>query len=124
MKYFTQEQIDKIKFMEPHFNTVIKAQYKIATPTKDNEYVASIYEEATSEKLYKNWGCNKCVFDIFKKIGNLYFESINYLEKQKEISNENDKYTESSNSTLEKRRNNIAKAREAKNSKKHIDKNN
>lgn len=132
MRYFTQEEIDKLKFMETHFWTVVNGKYKIATPVKDNEYVVQVYEEATGEKLYKNWGCNKCVYNIFNKIGKLYFDSIKYLEEQNNLKKEteimhayeNNKSTESSNSTLEKRRANIAKAREAKNSKKSVDKGN
>lgn len=113
-KYFTQEQIDKLQFMEKHFRTVVKCQWKSATTVKDNNIVADIYEETTGEKLKRNWGCNNCIFNVFKKVGTLYFESINYLEKQKEIANENNKSTESSASTLDKRREALAKARAAK----------
>jgi len=126
MKYFTQEQIDKLKDMEKHFRTVIKCQYKSGTTAKENDFICDIYEETTGEKLNRNWSCPICIFNVYKKIGTLYFDSINYLEKQKE--DENNKYTESSASTVDKRsdarREALAKAREAKKTKKSLDKGN
>lgn len=78
MKVFTKEQIELLKPYEQYFRTVIKAKYKRATSSHVNDIVANIYEEATGEILQRNWSCPNCIFEIFKKCGELYYSSLEY----------------------------------------------
>lgn len=84
MKYFTKEQIDALKVAEPHFNTVVKAQWKRATDRKMNDMIADIYEQCTGEKIKRDWACGQCVFNAYMKIGKLYFASIEKVEGETE----------------------------------------
>lgn len=78
MKYFSKEDIEKLREYEYYFTTTVKYNYKRNTTRDVNEYVADIYDMATNEKITRNYSCNKCVFDMFNTIGKLYFASIEY----------------------------------------------
>lgn len=85
MEYLlTKEQLEIYKKAHNHFDTVINKQYKLATPqTLDNE-LADIYEEVTNEKLKRNWSCNRCCYNAYKKMGKLYYDSLDYYEAQED----------------------------------------
>lgn len=77
-KVFTKEQIDALKFMEKDFHTVLDLKYKRNNTRAEMEKISSIYEEATHEKINKDWSCNVCQFNIVAKVGELYRKSVAY----------------------------------------------
>lgn len=85
-KVFTKEQIEALKFMEKDFHTVLDLKYKRNNSRAEMEKISSIYEEATHEKISKDWACNVCQFNIVAKVGELYRKSVAYWaeEAQKE----------------------------------------
>lgn len=84
MKYFSKEDIEKLREYEYYFTTTVKYGYKRNTVKQVNEYIADIYDSATSEKINRNFSCNKCVFDMFTTVGKLYFASIEYHKNNEE----------------------------------------
>lgn len=82
MKYFTKEQIERLKEASIHFYTAVHENFKRGTMAPLNNLVADIYFEATGEKLNPNWSCNTCCLNNFKTAGRLYFDSIRYWQDQ------------------------------------------
>lgn len=80
-KYFTKEQIERLKDAVEYFNTAVNANYKRASQSSLNDLVADVYEQATGEKLQRNWHCGSCVLNCYRKAGQLYFESLKHLEE-------------------------------------------
>lgn len=83
-KYFNKEQLELLKEAEEYFYTVIKAQYKRGTPITLNDKIADIYDSLGEDKINRNWNCNTCIYNAFKKIGELYYESLNIVQVEKE----------------------------------------
>lgn len=87
-KVFTKEQIEALKFMEKDFHTVLDLKYKRNNTRAEMEKIASIYEEATHEKIKKDWACNVCQYNIVAKVGELYRKSIAYWAENEEVKEE------------------------------------
>lgn len=87
-KVFTKEQIEALKFMEKDFHTVLDLKYKRNNTRAEMEKIASIYEEATHEKINKDWACNVCQYNIVAKVGELYRKSIAYWAENEEVKEE------------------------------------
>lgn len=81
-KVFTKEQIEALKFMEKDFHTVLDLKYKRNNSRAEMEKIASIYEEATHEKINKDWACNVCQYNIVAKVGELYRKSVAYWAEE------------------------------------------
>ena len=81
-KVFTKEQIEALKFMEKDFHTVLDLKYKRNNTRAEMEKIASIYEEATHEKIKKDWACNVCQYNIVAKVGELYRKSVAYWAEE------------------------------------------
>lgn len=81
-KVFTKEQIEALKFMEKDFHTVLDLKYKRNNTRAEMEKISSIYEEATHEKINKDWACNVCQYNIVAKVGELYRKSIAYWAEE------------------------------------------
>lgn len=81
-KVFTKEQIEALKFMERDFHTVLDLKYKRNNTKAEMEKITSIYEEATHEKIYKDWSCNVCQYNIVAKVGELYRKSVAYWAEE------------------------------------------
>lgn len=81
-KVFTKEQIAKLKEFEHDFHTVLDLKYKRNNTRAEMEKIASIYEEATHEKINKDWACNVCQYNIVAKVGELYRKSVSYWAEQ------------------------------------------
>ena len=81
-KVFTKEQIEALKFMEKDFHTVLDLKYKRNNTKAEMEKIASIYEEATNEKINKDWACNVCQYNIVAKVGELYRKSVAYWAEE------------------------------------------
>lgn len=71
---------------EEYFYTVIKAQYKRATPNSLNDELADAYDKLTGEKINRNWNCNSCNYNSFLKMAKLYYQ----LKEQVSVKNEPD----------------------------------
>ena len=93
-KVFTKEQIEALKFMEKDFHTVLDLKYKRNNTRAEMEKIASIYEEATHEKIKKDWACNVCQYNIVAKVGELYRKSIAYWAEEDAKMQENVKTEE------------------------------
>lgn len=93
-KVFTKEQIEALKFMEKDFHTVLDLKYKRNNTRAEMEKIASIYEEATNEKIKKDWACNVCQYNIVAKVGELYRKSIAYWTEEDTKIQENAKTEE------------------------------
>lgn len=83
-KVFTKEQIEALKFMEKDFHTVLDLKYKRNNTRAEMEKITSIYEEATHEKINKDWACNVCQYNIVAKVGELYRKSVAYWAEEAE----------------------------------------
>lgn len=81
-KVFTKEQIEALKFMEKDFHTVLDLKYKRNNSRAEMEKITSIYEEATHEKISKDWACNVCQYNIVAKVGELYRKSVAYWAEE------------------------------------------
>ena len=81
-KVFTKEQIEALKFMEKDFYTVLDLKYKRNNSRAEMEKISSIYEEATHEKINKDWACNVCQYNIVAKVGELYRKSVAYWAEE------------------------------------------
>ena len=81
-KVFTKEQIVALKFMEKDFHTVLDLKYKRNNTKAEMEKISSIYEEATHEKISKDFACNVCQFNIVAKVGELYRKSVAYWAEE------------------------------------------
>ena len=81
-KVFTKEQIEALKFMERDFHTVLDLKYKRNNTRAEMEKITSIYEEATHEKISKDWACNVCQYNIVVKVGELYRKSVAYWAEE------------------------------------------
>lgn len=81
---FTKEQIQRIKDSgaEPDIIRVHVAQFKRNTTREMNDVVADVYEETTSEKVNRNWGCAYCTYKVYEQAGNIYFDSIEHYKKE------------------------------------------
>lgn len=81
-KVFTKEQIAKLKEFEYDFHCVLDLKYKRNNTRAEMEKITSIYEEATHEKLNKDWACNVCQYNIVAKVGELYRKSVAYWAEE------------------------------------------
>ena len=81
-KVFTKEQITKLKEFERDFHSVLDLKYKRNNSRAEMEKIASIYEEATHEKISKDWACNVCQYNIVAKVGELYRKSVAYWTEE------------------------------------------
>ena len=107
-KVFTKEQIEALKFMEKDFHTVLDLKYKRNNTRAEMEKIASIYEEATHEKIKKDWACNVCQYNIVAKVGELYRKSIAYWAEEDSKIQENAKTEEvAQKRTYKKKKENI-----------------
>ena len=82
MRLFTNEEIEELSKWEKHFRTAVLSNYKRGTLRTDDARIAEIYENATGEKINKNFGCGICSLNFYKKVGNKYFAD---KEKQQAI---------------------------------------
>ena len=84
-RLFNGGELKKLKPLEGHFFTSVNLNYKNSTTKEENEIVAELYERVSGEKVSRNFACPKCVFDLYRKAGLIYFKSVNgKKEKPKE----------------------------------------
>lgn len=77
MSYFNKKQLKTLQKQELNLKRAYKSNFKTHTMQWENDEVAKVYEEATGIKL-KDWSCPSCCLNNYKKVGKLYFESVEY----------------------------------------------
>lgn len=87
--------------VEKHLTTTYYMKYKVATPNQINLQVAEILERTTNKPVEKNFACSTCLFNVYNRMAQIYFENKQeYEAKEEELK--------------KKRQENMQKAREAK----------
>ena len=96
MNLYTKEQIAELKTLDviQHFTTALDSDYKRGTSSIQDNKVADIYDAATGGKVSRNFSCKSCVFNLYRKAGELYRETLEFMKKEKEskkkkVDNEN-----------------------------------
>lgn len=87
-KIFTKEQIAKLKEFERDFHTTIHLKYKRNNTRADLDTMANVYEECTGVKISRQYSCPQCQFTLVCRVGELYYASVDYWNKQAESENE------------------------------------
>lgn len=75
MKHLNIEQIEKIKYLEYHFNKA-KNGYLKATSRNDNMLVAGILDEYNGIKTPRNFNCGHCMLKMYQEMADIYFKSL------------------------------------------------
>ena len=104
MNLYSKEQIAELKKLDviQHFKTVLDSDYKRGTSSIQDNKVADIYDAATGGKVSRNFSCKSCVFNLYRKAGELYRETLEFMKKEnirkareakelKKVDNENNK---------------------------------
>ena len=79
---FTKDQMRKLKDAEPHFYTAVNFQYKLNTSRALNDRVADVYEERTGSVVSRNWACGHCSYELYRKAGIMYYNTLKNAEGQ------------------------------------------
>ena len=87
MNLYTKEQIAELKKLDviQHFTTALDSDYKRGTSSIQDNKVADIYDAATGGKVSRNFSCKSCVFNLYRKAGELYRETLEFMKKEKRI---------------------------------------
>lgn len=87
MNLYTKEQIAELKKLDviQHFQTALDSDYKRGTSSIQDNKVADIYDAATGGKVSRNFSCKSCVFNLYRKAGELYRETLEFMKKEKEL---------------------------------------
>ena len=87
MNLYTKEQIAELKKLDviQHFKTALDSDYKRGTSSVQDNKVADIYDAATGGKVSRNFSCKSCVFNLYRKAGELYRETLEWMKKEKEL---------------------------------------
>lgn len=103
-KYFTKQQMKSLEDLNAirYFDTVLDSDFKRGTPDSLNNAVADIYDEATGEKISRNFGCKVCCFNLYKKAGTLYRSSKAYYDTQQKIKMQKAREAKKNNTKTEK----------------------
>lgn len=75
-----EEDYNYLKGFEHNFSTIINADWMTAIPVRDVNKIYDIYKELIPDgQLSLNPNCSKCVGNLMRAVGKLYFK-----EKEKE----------------------------------------
>lgn len=91
MNLYTKEQIAELKKLDviQHFKTALDSDYKRGTSSIQDNKVADIYDAATGGKVSRNFSCKSCVFNLYRKAGELYRETLEWMKKEKDLKKKN-----------------------------------
>ena len=91
MNLYSKEQIAELKKLDviQHFKTVLDSDYKRGTSSIQDNKVADIFDAATGGKVSRNFSCKSCVFNLYRKAGELYRETLEWMKKEKELKKKN-----------------------------------
>ena len=81
-KIFTKEQIEKLKEFDRDFYPSIHLKYKRNNSRADLDKMANVYEECTGVKISRQYSCPQCQFTLVCFVGELYYASVDYWNKQ------------------------------------------
>lgn len=84
MNILSKEDLEIFSKHEREFYTSINHDYKRNTSSRDCLLLAEIYEKTTNIKVTRNFSCGSCQMTLFKQLGNLYYDSVNYYKEQAE----------------------------------------
>lgn len=73
-----RQTYERIRHLEPHFQTAVRAQYKRATTRAEDQLVIDTLREL-GKSPHTSLSCGRCSYLNFLMLGNLYFEYINNL---------------------------------------------
>jgi hypothetical protein len=73
---------ERLRHLEPHFQTAVRAQYKRAT-TRDEDQLVIDTLKALGKNPHTSLSCGRCSYLNFLMLGNLYFEYLNGIEVAK-----------------------------------------
>ena len=82
MNLLTIDDLEFCKKFEREFYTTINFDYKRNTPSKDCLKLAEIYEKTTKEVATRNFSCAHCQLNLFKQLGRVYYDSLEYYKTQ------------------------------------------
>ena len=87
MNLYSKEQIAELKKLDviQHFTTALDSDYKRGTSSIQDNKVADIYDAATGGKVSRNFSCKSCVFNLYRKAGELYRTTLEFMKKKKEL---------------------------------------
>lgn len=87
MNLYTKEQIAELKKLDviQHFTTALDSDYKRGTSSIQDNKVADIFDAATGGKVSRNFSCKSCVFNLYRKAGEIYRETLEFMKKEKEL---------------------------------------
>ena len=91
MNLYTKEQIAELKKLDviQHFTTALDSDYKRGTSSIKDNKVADIYDAATGGKVSRNFSCKSCVVNLYRKAGELYRTTLEFMKKEKELKKKN-----------------------------------
>ena len=78
MNKLTKDDINSLKKVEIYFKQ-IREGYKRCSSVKEDTMVSDIYTKLTG-KVEKNFACGQCSFNMYKVVGDAYFEALKELE--------------------------------------------
>ena len=104
-KILTQGQLNYLKDLEIYFYTSVKANYKRGTTREQTLKCFDVLDQVEGKKTSRNYTCGTCVLNAFKKLGQMYFDSIEYYKTQEaqETTQEEPKEEEVDTNTTEEK---------------------
>lgn len=80
-KYFNKRQLDLLSEAEEYFNQVQHGYKRNSSHSLDIKVYETLNEvEPTQEP---KWSCSKCVYNLYKRASELYFQSKEKIEDEK-----------------------------------------
>lgn len=84
MNILSKEDLEIFSKHEREMTTSLYYDYKRNTSSKDCLQLAEIYEKTTGLTVIRNFSCASCQLTLFKQLGRLYFDSVEYYKEQAE----------------------------------------
>lgn len=101
MNILSKEDLEIYKNHEREFTTSLYYDYKRNTSSKDCLQLAEIYEKTTGLTVTRNFSCASCQLTLFKQLGRLYFDSVEYYKEEAEKESEMLKNAKTEEVTIE-----------------------
>lgn len=73
---FNKNELKKLKEAEPYLVSAVKSGYKLGTSNRLDNIVADCYEALTGKVVKRNFNCGKCVYNLYREVGEIYLKSI------------------------------------------------
>lgn len=92
-KTFNKKQIKKLDAVRQLLFAASKMQYTKASTSKQRDLCADMLEEI-GISVRRDYNCSRCVYNLFKQCGDIYFRSVDLIAEESEPTNETDTTTE------------------------------